>query len=524
MSSQLPNKPGVYLIKDRSGRIIYVGKAISLAKRVPAHYKPDSKISPHIADVDYIITSTEIEALMLEATLIKKYRPKYNILLRDDKQYPYLKLTINEEWPRLVMVRSVLDDGAKYFGPYRSQTVKEIFKIIKRIFQIRWCKEFKKRPQPCFYYHMKKCLGPCSIDVPKEEYQRSIRDIELFLEGKYGSAIGQLKKEMTQASADRDYEVAARMRDKIKLFERISEEQKVVSSEKKDRDVFYLAVFGSYALVMILEIRQGKLVGKQNYLIKQLNNKEDADILQNSLIQYYTGAIKVPEEIVADIKNDKSVLESALTKIKGSKVNIRQPRGKKFSALYKMAEENAISVFEALLKKETANYNILLELKQELNIEKLPYRIEAFDISTTMGVETVGSMVVFEGGMPHKTDYRKFKIGRGDKVLNDVASMRNVVMRRYAGSLSKELNLPDLILIDGGLPQLNAVKDLIPKNIPVAALAKRLEEIYMPGKKGTIRIKRESPALKLLQRVRDEAHRFAITFHRKRRGKKAFER
>jgi excinuclease ABC subunit C len=519
MLPQAPNKPGVYLIKDSSGKIIYVGKAISIAKRIKAHFRPDSKIAPHIADLDYIVTSNELEALILEAVLIKKHHPRYNVLLRDDKQYPYIKLSVNEEWPTITLVRKIADDGARYFGPYRGQTVKDIFKVVKRLFRIRWCKTFKKRDQPCFYYHMGKCLAPCAKNVSKQQYSRAVKDIELFLEGEFEVAIKKLESEMTLASLNKDYEAAAEIRDRLKLFRNISEEQKVVTSDRKDKDVFYVSTYGNSALALILEIRSGKLTGKQSYFIKDTKLEEE-DLLTGLMVQYYSGATYVPPEVIAPASGSKAILEGALTKIKGSKVRINIPKSDNDMGLLKMAEENSSYALQQNIRIEGNIYDSLLELKEALGLEKMPYRIEAFDVSTTMGIETVGSMAVFEGGLPLKSDYRKFKVAPGRKANNDVAGIRNIVMRRYTGKLSSQLAAPDLVLIDGGPGQLNAARHFIPKGSAVLGLAKKLEEIYMIGRNAPIRLEMNSSALKLLRRIRDEAHRFAITFHRKRRAAK----
>ncbi len=517
----LPDRPGVYLIKDRSGKIIYVGKAKRLRKRIASHFRPGSKVSPHIHDVDYIVTSNELEALILEATLIKKHKPRYNVLLRDDKQYPYLKLTVNEEWPRLVMVRKTAEDGARYFGPYMSQTVRDIINVIKRLFQIRWCKEFRKRPQQCFYYHMRKCPGPCLLagtacagETSKEDYMKNVKDIELFLDGKYGTAIKKLKNEMKEASEGREYEKAARLRDKLRMFEKIFEEQKVVSSDRADRDVFHVSVVGGYALVLILEIRGGKLTAKESYLIREIDRKEEGNILPTLVVQYYSASTYIPDEVIVDAGKEAPMLARALTSLKKSKVSVVEPASGDAKGLYGMAAENSKFIMEQRLKKEKLVADSLFDLQKMLGLVKVPYRVEAFDISTTMGVETVGSMVVFEGGEPFKSDYRKFRVGH---VNNDQAAMRNVVMRRYTGALSRELAVPDLILVDGGKPQLNAAKNFVPKGASIAALAKKLEEVYLPGRKLPLRLNKNIPALKLLRRIRDEAHRFAVTFHRKRR-------
>jgi len=515
----MPNKPGVYLLKDRSGKIVYIGKAISLIKRVPSHFRRGSKISQYIADVDYIVTTNELEALILEAVLIKKHRPRFNILLRDDKQYPYLKLSVNEEWPRLLLVRKITDDGAKYFGPYRGQTVRDIIKIIKRLFQIRWCREFKKRTRPCFYHHLGKCLAPCAKKIEREEYLRSCRDIEYFLGGKYEIALNKLKSEMAEASKNKEYEIAAMIRDKIKLFEKIFEEQKIVTLDKKDKDVFAASAFGNFALVLILQIRGGKLTGKESFFIKNIKNK-DEDILMTTLIQYYSSATRIPDEVIAGIKRSEiKLLGSALSRLKRSKVTVRLPERGIYKGLYKMAEENSRLIFEQRMKAEGDIFNALADLTRMLGLKKIPSRIEAFDISTTMGVETVGSMVVFENGLPLRSDYRKFRI-KLTKGMNDVAGIAEVVRRRYSGSLARELSLPDLILIDGGKPQLNAARRYAPKVLPIAALAKKNEEVYLPGWKNPIRTNKDIPALRLLRRIRDEAHRFAIAFHKKRRAKR----
>jgi len=516
MLPQPPNKPGVYLLKDRSGKIIYVGKAISIAKRVRNHFRPDSKLAPHIAGMDFIVTSNELEALILEAVLIKKHRPRYNVLLRDDKQYPYIKLTVNEEWPAILMVRKITDDGAKYFGPYRSQTVRDIFKLIKRLFQIRWCRTFKKRTQPCFYFHMGKCLAPCGKDISRQQYLSAVKDIEFFLEGKYEAAIKKLKDEMAKASRNRDYEEAAATRDRIKLFEKISEEQKIVTADRVSRDVFFVSTFGNTALALILEIRSGKLTGKQSYFIKDMKLEEE-NILTSLMVQYYSGATYIPGEIIADAGEDKHILEAALAKIKGSNIRIKIPKAGKEKGLLRMAEENSKYMLQQNMKIEENIYDALFNLKRELGIDRIPYRIEAFDISTTLGVETVGSMVSFEGGLPLKSDYRKFRV-KWVKGMNDVAGIHEIVKRRYSGGLARELPLPDLILIDGGKTQLNAAMAAAPKSIGMAALAKKLEEIYLPGTKVPLKLKMDSPSLKLLRRIRDEAHRFAVTFHRKRRA------
>jgi excinuclease ABC subunit C len=519
MLPPLPNKPGVYLIKDHSGKIIYVGKAISISKRLKSHERPGSKLAGKIHDVDFIVTANELEAFILEAVLIKKHHPKYNVLLRDDKQYPYLKLTVNEKWPRLLTVRNVKDDGAAYFGPYMSTTARRMIGMVKRIFQIRWCKELRLRKQPCFYFHLGKCIAPCSKHVSHAAYMSNIKDIELFLSGKYQDAANKLQNEMSIASKAKDYEAAAKIRDRLYAISSLFEEQKVVTPDKRDRDVFNISRAGDNALIIILEIRSGKLVTKHSYLVKDISSKESDDVMASAMIQFYSSAVSVPGSIIVSEIVNAVLIEKAIEKMKRVKVKILKAKSRNDKGLLKMAKENADILLEQKLKAANDPVSAVIELKAALSLDNMPVRIEAFDISTTMGVETVGSMVVFENGVPKKSDYRKFKVG---DINNDVAAMRNVVMRRYTGSLGRSLSVPDLVLIDGGPTQLNAARHFIPKGAKVVSLAKKLEEIYLPGKKDPIRLPKSSSALKLFQRVRDEAHRFAITFHRKRRAKKLF--
>jgi excinuclease ABC subunit C len=363
---------------------------------------------------------------------------------------------------------------------------------------------------------MGKCLAPCVKDISRQQYLSAVKDIELFLEGKYEAAIKKLKDEMAKASKNRDYEEAAATRDRLKLFEKISEEQKIVTADRVSRDVFFVSTFGNAALALILEIRSGKLTGKQSYFIKDMKLEEE-NILTSLMVQYYSGATYIPGEIIADAGGDKHILEAALARIKGSNIRIKIPKAGKEKGLLRMAEENSKYMLQQNLNIEENIYDALFNLKRELGLDRIPYRIEAFDISTTMGVETVGSMVSFEGGLPLRSDYRKFRV-KWVKGMNDVAGIHEIVKRRYSGSLARLLPLPDLILIDGGKPQLNAAISAAPKSIGIAALAKKLEEIYLPGSKQPLKLKLDSPSLKLLRRIRDEAHRFAVTFHRKRRA------
>lgn len=412
--NSLPQKPGVYLFKDKNGVVIYVGKAKSLRKRVASYFKPNPDIKTGILlgrlrDIDYTVTGSELDALILENELIKKYKPRYNVALRDDKDYPFLKLTVNEEWPRLFLARRKEKDGALYFGRYQGGMVRAVVRLIKKIFPIRWCKEspLKKREQPCLYYHIGSCAGPCIGSISKDDYRSLVKGVILLLKGKMDAAVEKLKGEMEKASAAQDFERAGCFRDSIKQLEKMME-------------------------------------GKINLA--------------------GTPSSREAEEIT--------------------------------------------------------------ELQKALKMNKPPMRIECFDISNIQGTNIVGSMVAFLEGAPLKNDYRRFKVRSVEGKPNDVKALYEVVKRRYVGSLAEKMTLPDLVMVDGGPAQVNFVRKALAEagrsSLPVIGLAKREEEIYFPGKKEPLRLARRSPALQLLQRIRDEAHRFAVAFHRERRRKSVF--
>jgi len=408
----LPPKPGVYLFKNQKGEVIYVGKAKSLRKRVASYFKakPELKTSillDHLYDIDYQVTASELEALLLEDELIKKYKPRYNVALRDDKAYPFLKLTVNEQWPRLFLVRRKEEDGALYFGRYQGGMVREVIRLVKKLFPIRWCKEtpLKMRQQPCLYYRIGSCSGPCIGKISQEEYRSLVSGIISLLEGKMEEAKERLREEMERASRQLDFERAAYLRDRIKILDKMME-------------------------------------GKTN--------------------------------------------------------------------LAKTPSPRLLSEVE--------------ELKQVLGLARPPMRIEAFDISNIQGYQIVGSMVTFVGGLPLKSDYRRFKVRSLEKKPNDVQALYEVIKRRYAGSLAKKMETPDLILVDGGRAQVSfgekALKE-VGLNRPIVGLAKREEDLYLP-QRGPLKLDKRSASLQLLQRIRDEAHRFAVAYHRERRGKEMF--
>lgn len=537
--NEFPDKPGVYLMKDKEGKIIYVGKAVSLKNRVKSYFRNKESLSPkvramvsQIDDIEYIVTETEIEALVLECNLIKFNKPKYNILLRDDKQYPYIKINMNDPYPRLEIVRRVKKDGAKYFGPFvDAGALRETVDAIRKIFPIRYCsKDLEKVPlkeRPCLNYHIKKCLAPCKGDVPKGKYREMVQNIILFLEGKTDLLIDILKTEMYQAAENLDFETAAEIKETLLSIEKVRQKQHAVTTDLKNKDIIGLYSDESSSCVMVLFVREGKLIERQPFIFKNVYQTEPREILSSFLKQYYDKAINIPEEIVIqeDIE-DKEVIEDWLSFKKGSKVNIVIPDEGENYKLVGLAKENAKEyIIQKGINIEKREFlNVLKELKEKLSLRNLPFRIEAFDISNTAGINSVASMVVFENGLPKKQDYRRFKI-KTVKGPNDFESIKEAVFRRFKRAKQGDENfnkLPDLLLIDGGPGQLKyakeALKELDMDNVEVISLAKEFELIYKDEKESIV-LSKDSEALKLLQRVRDEAHRFAITYHRNLRTK-----
>lgn len=532
---QVPDRPGIYMFKDHAGKVIYVGKAKALKKRVSSYFTkhPDSQKTASMLssaeDFDYIAAASEEEALILENNFIKKYRPRYNILLLDDKQYPYIKLTVNEDWPRMLLVRKIDDDGAKYFGPYSGNTVRETLRLIKRLFPIRLCKEtpMKMRKQPCMYFYIKRCSGPCLGGVDRNSYAGMIEEVRGLLEGRLSDVISKMRSEMKAASDRTDFEEAKALRDRIRSLGRMSEEQLVVSHDLADRDVVAFSRQGAFSCAVIFKVRGGKLVERDIFYPKQVEDATDEDLSASILKQYYSSAALVPGEILLamPIKEAASLAE-LIRKKSGTKTKLIAPtRGNK-AKLVKMAQDNATLLLERRLvsMSSDAEQPALLELKKKLNLSALPMRIEAFDISNISGTDTVGSMVVFVGGSPLKKDYRRFRVRSREGEPDDTGSIYEVVRRRYGGALSRELDRPELILIDGGIGQVGAavkaLKDAGKFFPPLIGLAKKHEEIFLPGKREPLRLPRSSKALQLLQRVRDEAHRFAVIYHRLRRSKR----
>ena len=520
----LPDAPGVYLMHDERGKIIYVGKARVLKNRVRQYFQSGKNhgakvkaMVAKVADFETIVTGGEVEALILECNLIKKYRPRYNISLKDDKSYPYLRVTA-EDFPRIILTRRVIHDGSKYFGPYTSgQAVKETLQLLRKIFPLRTCKTFSKRP--CLEFHIKRCLAPCAKKISREEYLPFVEAAEKFLEGRTAQIERELSAQMTAAAEALNFEQAARLRDILSAIKKVTEKQKIVS-DTGDADAIGLARLENETCVQIFFIRDGKVTGRENFLLSGAADESDAQAVTEFIKQYYSRAKISAAEILLPTtlpEDDLKILSEWL----GVKL-IEPKRGVKRS-LVEMANQNAEKFLaeEAArrLLKNSQTVGAVEELKNFLNLPRLPRRMECFDISHMQGAETVASMVVFADGAPDKKNYRRFKIHSAEGKPDDFLSMREVTSRRYGATE----NLPDLIVIDGGLGQLNSALEIIRgagHAVPVVGLAKQFELIFVEGSSVPIELPRDSQALKLMQRIRDEAHRFAITYHRKLRRKR----
>ncbi len=543
----IPATPGVYLMKDQNDQVIYVGKAVSLRNRVRSYFQPSSKHPPRIARmveqvarVDFITTSSEVEALALECNLIKEHRPKYNVRLRDDKQYPWLKVTWQETFPRVFIVRRPQKDGARYYGPFtEAGALREILRLLRRLFPIRTCKKTLTagdRQRPCLNLQIGRCLGPCSGAVNPEEYRQMIEEFCRLLEGHVEGLQAKLNAEM-KAAADRlEYEKAALIRDKLRALEKVIARQTVVSPVPKDRDVFGVAAEEDGGLIQLLQIRRGKLIGQESFFYADLFGAEE-EFLRSFLLQYYDEREYIPKEILLPFSlPDQTVVEEWLTSRGRQRIRLFTPQRGEKSRLVRLAQENAgINLKREINRRRLAEGEkqaILERLQAYLSLPQLPRRIEAFDISHFQGEEPVAAMVVFTDGQPTPEAYRRFKL-HGVKGGDDYASLQEAVKRRLLRGLKEQetkeahpgfLPFPDLLLIDGGKGQLNAVlavlKELGFAEQPVISLAEREEEIFLVGKEEPLRLEREDQALHLLQHLRDEAHRFALTHHRARREKK----
>ncbi|GAV24736.1 excinuclease ABC subunit C [Carboxydothermus islandicus] len=539
----LPESPGVYLYKDETGEVIYVGKAKNLKNRVRSYFQPREKLLPKTRvmmekarDIEVIITSSEVEALILEQNLIKRYRPRYNILLKDDKSYPYLKIT-GEEFPRLLITRKVINDGGSYFGPYPDAgALNETYRLLRSIFKFRTCTPaiFAQKKRPCLNFHIKKCSAPCAGEISREEYFKEIEMVRDFLEGRGENLIKKLKKEMAIASDNLEFERAAKLRDQILALEKILAKQKISRGER-NADVVAVATGGDLGVGLIFVIRQGNLLGQKVYTFT--GEMETGELLNQVLVTHYGEAKEVPVEIILTTREnlDEEFLNSWFELKFGKKPRFTVPkRGEKFELL-KMALENVNFTLDEKIKlkekKQLLNQKVLMDLKEALNLPAVPRRIEGYDISHLAGTGTVASMVVFIDGEPVKGKYRRFAIRRAAN--DDYTAMFEAVLRRFKKYLALQVEggadgsfeeLPDLVLIDGGKGQLNAAMDALKETnllgkFTVIALAKEQEEIFLPGKKDSLLLTQDREGLKLLQRVRDEAHRFAKGYQEKKRVK-----
>jgi excinuclease ABC subunit C len=604
--AQIPDSPGVYMMLDKNGDVLYIGKAVSLRNRVrsyfqesAAHHARTLAMLERVVDVRTVVVTNEVEALILEANLIKRYQPPYNVHLRDDKRYPYLKVT-NEAFPRVLFTRAVKNDGARYFGPYtNAHGLRELVDLVRLVFPLRTCPEpiDGRRRRPCLQYHIKRCLAPCVGYQSEEEYDRMIEEVVLFLEGKQDSLLSRLQREMVTSAESYNFEAAARLRDRIVAVRRVTESQKVVWRSRIDMDLIGLARAQGQACMEVFMVRAGKLLAQEHFILDGVADQPDSELFSQFLKQFYTArtasapqtpgvsplaslrtargvdspvplpkaradtrrtsASAIPKEILVQaMPPDASVIEAWLTEYKGTRVRLLLPQRGERAQYLKLAQKNAEQNLKAFLAhqevQETAQAQALTELADALELPEPPHRIECYDVSNIQGSNAVSSMVVFQEGRAKKSDYRKFKI-QYDKGPNDFAMMQETLRRRLRylrtktdidvasregeeTQQTKESKLvdelarkekfnkkPDLLLIDGGKGQLSAVLEVIEEmdmtGLSVAGLAKENEWLYVPGQSEPVVLPPNSAALHLVMRIRDEAHRFAVTYHRKRRGK-----
>lgn len=597
--NSLPHKPGIYLMKDAEGTILYVGKAISLYNRVRSYFQESSDLSPKnrsmvakIEDIEFLVVRNEVEALVLESNYIKQYRPKYNVLMRDDKSYPYIKVSLTEDFPRVYRVRSFHRDGNRYFGPYtNSGAVDATLDLLNKLFAFRTCRydasawappasgeppsgwKQKLLPRPCTQYYIHRCIAPCVAYATREEYMAVIKQVILFLEGKHDEVLKSLQEKMQAAAEELNFEEAARIRDRIQAVERILEKQRVISTEgQDDQDVIAFASGDDETCVMAFFFRNGKLIGREFFILQGTRESTPGEIMTSFLQQFYESSPHVPPEIVVEAEpDDRAVIQAWLREKRKGAVTIAAPKRGDKVRLIEMVKQNAQQVLEQQrikwLTDSQKTQMALEEIQEALNLASPPQRIECYDISNTQGTNSVGAMVVFEGGRPKNSEYRRFKI-KTVEGPNDFASHQEVLRRRFraaakaqqaenapvevvpneivldeasadgedgssetaigtdSGSFHHEWAMPDLIIIDGGKGQLSAAMEVMQElhlDIPTVGLAKENEEIFIPGSPDPIMLPRSSQGLYMVQRIRDEAHRFGITYHRKLRSDRTFK-
>jgi excinuclease ABC subunit C len=545
----LPRRPGVYLMRDVGGAVVYVGKAVDLRSRVRSYFQPSAwesskvrAVVSDVADLEFIVTDSELEALILEANLIKQHRPRYNVRLKDDKRYPYIKITWADPFPKVLVTRRMEQDGSRYFGPFTSASaVHQTLDLLRKSFPYLTCsREITGHDErPCLYYDIKLCTGPCIGAVTQEEYRAMVRGLARFLEGRSEEVIADLEARMATAADALDFEYAASLRDQLRAVQHIVERQKIVSSVDTDQDVIAFAREEGDACVQVFFIRGGKLLGREYFVLEGAQDEDERDVMAAFLKQFYEEAAYVPSEVLLPEQLEEAlIIEQWLRGKRGAKVALRVPRRGQKRQLVALAAENAAETLAALRAQWQADAHkheqALAELQEALKLPGPPLRIECYDISTTQGTEVVGSMVVFAQGVPRKSEYRRF-IVRSVEGQDDYASMREVLQRRFrrwqiatsdqalgSRDIKGWAKLPSLLVVDGGRGQLRVAVEVLKEfdllaRVPVAGLAKQREEIFLPGRVQPLLLPRRSQGLFLVQRVRDEAHRFAIAHHRVRR-------
>ena len=543
--NQLPTSPGVYLLKDAEGTIQYVGKAANLRHRVRSYFGAGQKLSlklqrmvARVKDLDFFVTATEQEALILELNLIKRHRPHYNVRLKDDKTFPYLKIDLNEDWPRVYVTRRLEQDGGHYFGPFASpKSVRQTLKIIKRIFPFRSCSKSitGTDSRPCLWYYVGKCLAPCIGAVSKEEYTEIVKQVVLFLEGKQEKVVQELERQMSKAAQALEFERAALLRDQIQAINRVIEGQKIAATVRGEQDVIAFAQDKDQAYVQVFFIRGNKLIGRESFVLQGTRSEEPPQIMTSFIKQFYHSAVSIPPLLLLQHPvEDNLTIEDWLKGKRGDKVSIQVPQRGNKKQLAQIVAKNARQGLTQLKIKELATPKALgialAEIARELRLPHLPLRMEGYDISNIQGTSAVGSMVVFDKGKPKPAHYRRFRI-KTVSGADDYAMLHEVLKRRFKRSSdtpdeSAWAIIPDLVLIDGGKGQLNAAQTAMHEvganSVPVASLAKENEYIFIPHRAEPITLPGNSPGLQLLQRLRDEAHRFALGYHHKVHQKRTF--
>ena len=536
--ARLPDRPGIYIYRDAKAQVLYVGKAASLRSRVRSYFQESRPRDPktdalvrQIRDLEYVVTDNELEALMLEANLVRKHRPRYNIILRDDKHYPFLKLTTNEEFPRLLVARRVQNDGATYYGPfYPATAMRETLKLTRQLFPLRTCAITidGTLERPCIQYSIHRCNAPCTGWETREGYAKTVREVTQFLGGRDEDLALRLTREMEEAAVETKFERAAVLRNQIQALNKVRERQKIISTDEVDQDVIGVVRQGSDACVEFFFVRKGRLVGQEAFFFDRVAGWADGEILSAFVRQFYGKAVApAPEILVSEDLPEAELTTEWLSTLAGRRVQIVVPQRGPRREFVAMAEANAaIALQNHLLSRDDRQQVVLEELRRALTLPGLPNRIEGYDISHVQGSEQVGSLVVWENGSMKKEDYKRFRI-KTVAGADDFAALAEVLTRRFARALEQGTPLPDLVLIDGGRGQLNVglkvLQELGLDYLPVVALAKQQEEVYVGESLHPLVLDPTSPALHTLQKIRDEAHRFAITYHKKLRSKRTLQ-